>query len=334
MNMYLILPSNTGDYSSNTTNSFRVRLPNPVSFNGDWEVALTEIQYPVSWNTVKNAEGRIRLSYRHNTLNVPILIRIQPGYYGSVDELLAAIEYSIEREGKKLPDKLFKADFAILRLTKLKLNNPDLFRKWKEEGREYADVFERPELIPEPTGSTEGEELEKLTKNLAYSDNLRRNPPEKNLLSDALKISYVKNIKRVQLDWISETIKAIRLDHTLQFMLGFAKSSRLKQGTNIANYNEDISGAENSFFLYCNIVQPQFVGNSLKPLLRTIPVNLGDLGATAHKEFISPHYVGVLSNEFDTIEIELRNDFGKLIDFQFGKVIVKLHFRRKTLLNL
>ena len=113
-------------------------------------------------------------------------------------------------------------------------------------------------------------------------------------------------------------------------MLGFEKGSQFKRGITKADYNVDISGAETSFFIYCNIVQPQFVGNSLEQLLRTIPVTLGSLGTTVHKEFVTPHYIGVLTNEFDTIEVEIRNDFGTLIDFQFGKIIIKLHLRRKS----
>jgi hypothetical protein len=115
-------------------------------------------------------------------------------------------------------------------------------------------------------------------------------------------------------------------------MLGF--DTKFTKGINTATYNADIGGSETSFFVYCNIVQPQFVGNSLKQLLRTVPVSTGTLGTTVHKEFITAHYIDVLTNDFDTVEVELRNDSGKLIDFQFGKIILKLHLRRRNLLNL
>lgn len=337
--MYLILPSNSGDFSSNNTSSYRVKLPNTLSFKGAWEVALTEIQYPVSWNTVKTTKGQFTVVYVHNDMKIPLKIRIQPGYYNTIDGLQHAINHAIEEEGRKLPSKLYMADFALHRLWKLKENDRPAFDKFEKHGYSMADMYARPELVPKPPEMApktkkKEKDLQRLIQNVAKSDELRRNPPKRNMLSDILKISYSKNQQRVKVHWLTESIKEIKFDDSLQFMLGFNKNRLLKPGINTADYNEDISGAENTFFVYCNIVQPQYVGNSLIPLLRTVPVNLETLGATGHKEFTAPHYIGVLCNEFDTIQIEVRNDSGDLIDFQFGKVIVKLHLRQKLLLNL
>src|SRR5687767_2740886 len=49
---FLVLPSNTQDYSTNTLHRFRVRLPKPILFrDGNWVCALHSIQYPCSWPT-------------------------------------------------------------------------------------------------------------------------------------------------------------------------------------------------------------------------------------------------------------------------------------------
>ena len=332
--MYIILPSNTGDFSTNKTNSFRVKLPQSLSLNGDWEVALTEVQYPISWNTIKMDEGRIYLDYHHGRIKVPIEIRIQAGYYHNIEELSEAIDEAIETAGTQLPDKLYRADVAVFRLARLKMMNTQAFMEWGTKGHSYADIFENPDLVPQMTGEVSEAFQRKFGENVSASDQLRQNPPKENMLSSALKIKYVHGINRVQMEWLSETIKGITLNKSLQFILGFTKESKFHKGITKADYNVDITGAETSFFIYCNIVQPQFVGNSLKQLLRTIPVSTGTLGQTINKEFISLNYVGVLTNEFDTIEVEIRNDFGTLIDFQFGKIIIKLHLRRKSLLHL
>ena len=52
---YLHLPSNSSldKFPSNTLTEYQVGLPQTVSLTGDWEVALTEIHYPHSWNSWK-----------------------------------------------------------------------------------------------------------------------------------------------------------------------------------------------------------------------------------------------------------------------------------------
>lgn len=47
---FLTLPSNT--LQSNTTGNFVTHLPKNLVFSGQWEVALSEIQYPFSWNNI------------------------------------------------------------------------------------------------------------------------------------------------------------------------------------------------------------------------------------------------------------------------------------------
>ena len=334
--MYIILPSNTGDFSTNSISSFRVRLPNSLSFNGDWEVAITEIQYPVSWRTIKNQEGKIQLTYTHNNLDIPVTIQIQPGYYNTITELLHAVDHAIQTTGDKLPDILYRADLATFRLAMLNFYHKPEFMQWENENHyTFAEIYENPDLVPILPSPPATKALQRrFGDNVDTSDLLRKNPQAENMLSDAVKLTYVHSTQRIHLEWHSKTVKALSFDQSLQFILGFAKETKFKHGITTADYNVDISGSETSFFAYCNIVQPQIVGNSRKQLLRTIPITAGTLGTTVHKEFISPHYVGVLTNVFDTIEIEIRNDYGRLIDFQFGKIIIKLHLRRKTLLNL
>ena len=46
---YLRLPSNTSNnYFHNTTSNFKIQLPQALQLEGKWQVALTEISYPVT----------------------------------------------------------------------------------------------------------------------------------------------------------------------------------------------------------------------------------------------------------------------------------------------
>ena len=56
---YVTLPSNASMdiYPNNTKSNFQVRLPRTLYLNSRYEVALSEIQYPVSWHTFAHADS-------------------------------------------------------------------------------------------------------------------------------------------------------------------------------------------------------------------------------------------------------------------------------------
>ena len=84
-----------------------------------------------------------------------------------------------------------------------------------------------------------------------------------------------------------------------------------------------------SIYIYCNIVQPQIVGNTMVPLLRTIPVS-GNSGDVIMKTFTNIQYVPVQTKSFEDIEILLRTDTGDPVPFERGKVISTLYFRKQS----
>lgn len=92
-------------------------------------------------------------------------------------------------------------------------------------------------------------------------------------------------------------------------------------------------GLPSQLFIYCDIIEPQIVGDVMTSLIRIIPLDPTKYiyGAYKMHTFSPPHYLPVLKREFDTIEIDIRTDTGKKIPFQFGTSCVKLHFKRITL---
>ena len=84
-----------------------------------------------------------------------------------------------------------------------------------------------------------------------------------------------------------------------------------------------------SIYVYCDIVQPQIVGNTMVLLLRTIPVS-GNSGDVITKTFTNIQYVPVQTKSFEDIEILLRTDTGDSVPFESGKVIATLYFRKQS----
>ena len=82
-----------------------------------------------------------------------------------------------------------------------------------------------------------------------------------------------------------------------------------------------------SIYVYCNIVQPQIVGNTTVPLLRSIAVS-GNSGNIITETFNNIQYVPVQTKSFENIEILLRTDTGDPVPFERGKV--KRHYTSES----
>ena len=131
---------------------------------------------------------------------------------------------------------------------------------------------------------------------------------------------------------VTITIRAgmrVTLSVQLTTLLGFDKSE-FTSGRHTGNRMVDVLQGFYSIYLYCPLVEPRMVGDARVSLLRIIPIK-GKQGKTLIKEFQPLHYVPLQQRQFQEIEIMLRDDTGKPIPFERGKVVVTLHFRRRTL---
>ena len=84
-----------------------------------------------------------------------------------------------------------------------------------------------------------------------------------------------------------------------------------------------------SLFVYCNICEPQIVGDYYVPLLRAVKIE-GEDGDHLIKVYNQLQYVPVNTSKFDVIEINIKDDQDQNVPFTSGKVICKLHFRQKA----
>lgn len=162
-----------------------------------------------------------------------------------------------------------------------------------------------------------------------------------NVVSTRENIEYAKSIlfgyndlkKVVQLVFDADVIKNLRISPHLMYMLGFLEEQlstvdyTQKKIKMIASHPPDMTGGMHYLYVYCDVVQPQIVGNVLTPLLEVVNVE-GVFMQIVNRIYISPHYIPVLKKSFNTINIDIKNDLNSPILFEFGKTIVKLHFRK------
>ena len=101
-------------------------------------------------------------------------------------------------------------------------------------------------------------------------------------------------------------------------------------GEVIGEHIADIARGFHTLYVYCSVCRDQIVGNVMAPLIRTVGVE-GQRGQHITRTFEEPHYVPVNPGEVNEIEINIKDDTGEDVSFMSGKVLVKLHFRQRTI---
>ena len=86
----------------------------------------------------------------------------------------------------------------------------------------------------------------------------------------------------------------------------------------------DLRRGFESLYVYSSIVEPRIVGDKIAPLLRIVPIT-GRHGEMVTTRFDHVQYIPVLSREFGSVETEIRDDTGRPVPFERGKVTVTLH---------
>lgn len=150
-------------------------------------------------------------------------------------------------------------------------------------------------------------------------------------LKDLVTFNYDRTTEKVEIK-CKDHVLQIELTERLALQFGFDPNE-----TDLKTNNTSIRpaslhlGLPQHIYAYCNVVEPQFIGDTMAPLLRIINVDTtGYLyGANKQVQFTAPHYVTVMKSNFESLEIDLRTSTGARVPFQFGTSSVKLHFRKK-----
>jgi hypothetical protein len=149
------------------------------------------------------------------------------------------------------------------------------------------------------------------------------------LMKDSVKLSYDSESRRVRISISGET-SHMYMNDKMAYILGFKDTTGLPRGSHIASSIPDPQGGLSTCFVYCNIIQPQIVGNTVAPLLKVIPLG-GVFGEQISVSFPHLQYAKVLVKRFSTIEISIKGNSGDVLPFAFGTVHATLHFRRLSI---
>lgn len=145
-----------------------------------------------------------------------------------------------------------------------------------------------------------------------------------------LMFNYDEIKSQVSVLCMDNAIDVLKLSTKLCLQLGFEPNTNLIQNkTGTYPYNLKL-GLPSQLFIYCDIIEPQIVGDVMAPLLRIVPLDpaVYVYGANKMHIFSPPHYLPLMRREFDVIEIDIRTSTGQKVPFQFGTTCIKVHFKR------
>ena len=109
-----------------------------------------------------------------------------------------------------------------------------------------------------------------------------------------------------------------------------------EEKTFVGDYTFDLSAGKQLIFIYVNIVEYQYVGDTKAPLLRVIDSKQRlkngipcEIEPTHRIVFSNLEYKKLLSKNFQSTEFQLRTETGELVPFaRTGKVILTLSFKK------
>ena len=82
-------------YPDNTVSQFKVNMREPLELNDEWEVGLSELQYPLAWDNIQVGSNHLLIRWRFKNAKEgkPYMIwkNVPAGYYGDTASLVSKI---------------------------------------------------------------------------------------------------------------------------------------------------------------------------------------------------------------------------------------------------
>ena len=85
-------------FPANKLTNFKTKLAQPLELIGEWEVALSEFQYPRSWYNLRNLDNHIYVD--SGGQGYPSVSIIPHGYYPTVKEFVSAVNKTLKTDAK------------------------------------------------------------------------------------------------------------------------------------------------------------------------------------------------------------------------------------------
>ena len=293
---YLTLPRNASMkmYPDNTLAHYITDLPLRIDLTGEWECGLAEIQYPHTWYNVTEEDVWFFLGEKNPTGLVPSM-KLASGYYRGPVTLMNRVNRGLRlMSTEKVRTKLSYS--VITQKMTLHMSSDTVFTIMYHSALEPMLGFRKAVVTSPQTAAAVA---------AAAADSTRQ---------------YVHpRLSGTDIDLTPSATVIVPATHIPDAPYPFRK---------VAEDVVNMTRRFDTIYVYTDVVESRIVGDSLAPLLRAFPVG-GIHGATVSDRFTNIHYVPLLFSHFKSIEMDIRDDTGRRVPFEYGRVTVTLHFRQR-----
>ena len=290
---YLTLPSNASMkmYPDNTLAHYITDLPRLIDMTGEWECGLAEIQYPHTWYNIGMYDTWFFLN-ETIAMDLTPSARISAGYYKSPMSLMNHVNKGLN---SMATDKV-----------RAKLS--------------YSAITQKMTLHMTPGTEFTVPRRSALGRMLGFESSVISSPPSTvPVILGSIMSATISAAEATSTDGNPSTALFLPPKETPDGPYTYRKE---------AEHVVQMDQGFDTIYVYTDVVESRIVGDSVAPLLRALPVG-GRHGETVSDRFTNIHYVPLLYSHFKSIEIDIRDDIGRRVPFEYGRVTVTLHFRRR-----
>lgn len=282
------------DAPGNTLAEFTTLLPQPIFLRGKWTVGLLDISYTKSWYNVKR-DYEIGI-FDSNGAYAISPRKLEAGMYESENELVQAIQKEIGRACNSYKE----------------LRNLQGIRTRQQDKAVQIGFKEVPTL-------TANKNSRRITLTAGQTDEA------------SPRILYVELHAELEQMLGLSANNVYHSPHMAKDVTEVLVRQKFIKGS-VQGFNAyDLNGGIHNICVYCNLIEPQIVGDSFASVLRVVQIPVKKFGEQAGGPFANPFYFPLISNYFQQVKISLRDDNGELIPFKFGRTLVTLHFKNEQL---
>lgn len=331
---FVVLPSNTpSNIHKNTSSHYKIDLLKPLILPGnDWEVCLHEISFVNSWNNIHNRINEVIFIGYKKTANRP------HSEHGSITDLFEAVLTETLKEDSVTGN--YPHEFSTPPSPHQILPLPRKKRKRFFEGRISPGRYDDVSMVIDGINKIKPNWFVSIFKRLesglrkvqfelnTYADGITLNPVLAQILGFK-NTHYYFGMTSNDLLYPGDSIVYKSSDNQIKhFEDDVVDLTTTDRCIITGALQPDIKACFYNIFVYTNIVYESYVGHTLTPLLRTVQ-NTSPKDAYVTQSFLHNIYVPVKSNYIPTIEILIADDSGEKVEFEYGKTIATLHFRKR-----
>lgn len=361
---YITLPSNSSlqEFSNNANNSFKVRLPRPMRLeSGNWKVALASISMPdpknslpnwldentpliyTSWYHIEKSDTsnrtELRASFLLKDINTHVDVNMMTGH----DFMKAVVDFLSKKQLERdlVPDQMTGSSSKDFHISFIVGESDVTIDTSKVALHDFGRTYHAPFAWMSPSIF--------IHKNLAlemgwFVENPSQSDPQFALnlgpnLSIELHDKTIPNTTDIKTQWYSDGKRAADL-YPLTYWLVPRKSDgsltdyvRLSLAVNwrFSNLNysfKHVFGpSSRTLYVYSDLGQSSVLGDQVTDFIRSVNYKREGKGSY-YFEPLHRQYIPLRKEVLDTIEVQVSETTGSLVQFGRGVTTATFHFKK------